>query len=164
MTSHELHEMRAGSQTRHNTSTLESQSDTSDAPRTTTSHQDSPQPSISDPASAPTLRDRLSGVQIISYLFRTTVDDRWAESLVGKALVAASEHHYSFQVIYVLMRKVPNTHLNVLFDMNLSLSPIASNHSLWQRFTISKENSLDDCLGGLHRILQVEHTDSFIVW
>ena len=152
--------MQAVSPIRHNTLTLESQPEAPNAPRNSTSRQTSPQPGASN--SAPSLNLSLLFIRpvLTSDQFRKIVDDRWAECLVGKALLAASEQDSAFRSAYAQTRKRTKTNLDTLFDIQLSLPPGASNHN----FPILKEYSLDDCLDGLHRILEMEHTDSFIVW
>ena len=152
--------MRAVSSIRHNTLTLESQPEAPNAPRNSTSRQTSPQPSASNSALALALSFLFIRLALTSDHFRKIVDDRWGESLVGKALLAASEQDSAFRSAYVQTRKRINTNLNTLFDIHLSLPSSASNHS----FPILKKYSLEDCLDGLHRILKMEHTDSFIVW
>ena len=152
--------MRAVSPIRHNTLTLESQPEAPNAPRNSTSRQSCPQPGASNFAPAPTLSLLFIRLAHTSDQFRKIVDDRWAESLVGKALLAASEQDSAFRRAYVQTRKQTNTNINTLFDIQLSLPSSASNHG----FPILKEYSLEDCLDGLHRILKMEHTDSFIVW
>ena len=160
MTSYEPYELRAVSPTRHNTLTLESQRETPDAPRISTSCQNTLQPGASNSALAPTLSLLFIRLVPTSDQFRKIIDDRWAESLVGKTLLAASEQDSAFRSAYVHTRKRTNTNLNTLFDIRLCLPCRTSDHS----FPILKQYSLDDCLNGLHRILKMEHTDSFIVW
>ena len=152
--------MRAVSPIRHNTLTLESQPEALNAPRHSTSRQTSPQPGASNSALALTLSLLFIRLALTSDQFRKIVDDRWGESLVGKALLAASEQDSAFRSAYIQTRKRTNTNLNTLFDIRLSLPSSASNHN----FPILKKYSLEDCLDGLHRILKMEHTDSFIVW
>lgn len=166
MTLYELHEMRTGSPTRHNTSTLESQPDSPDAPQTTTSHQTSTQQSASNPMSTLTLREWWNDPWLpirhvaITSPFRRIVHERWAESLVGKVLLRASGRDIYFQSAYIQTRKRTKVNLNTLFDIYLSLPPSAPNHNV----SLLQEYSLDDCLDRIHRVLKVEHTDSFIVW
>ena len=166
MTSYELHETRTGSPIRRNTTTLESQPDTPDAPQTPTSHQNSTQLGTLNLASTLTPRHWWSDPWLpirllaITYPFRRIVDERWAESLVGKALLAASEQDSDFQSAYIQIRKRTNAHLDTLFDIHLSLPPSAPKHN----FLILQEHSLDDCLDRLHRVLKTVHADSFIVW
>ena len=159
-TSYELHEMRAVSPTRYNSLTLESQPEAPNAPRDSTSRQTSPQPGASNSAPAPSSSLLFTRLALTSDQFRSIIDDRWGESLVGKALLAASDQDSAFRSAYVRARKQTNTNLNELFDIQLGLPSSASNHN----FPILKKYSLDDCLDGLHRILKTEHTDSFIVW
>ena len=166
MTSHELHEIRTGSPTRQNTSTLESQPDTPDAPPIATSYQTSIRLGASDLASTLSLRDWWNDPWLpirlvaITYPFRRIVGERWAESLVGKTLLAASERDNYFQSAYIQIRKRTNAHLNTLFDVHLCLPPSVPSYN----FPVLQQYSLDDCLDGLHRVLKMEHTDSFIVW
>ena len=152
--------MQATSPNRHDSLTLESQPEVPNAPRDSTSRQTSPQPGASNSAPAPSLSLLFIRLALTSDQFRSIIDHRWAESLVGKTLLAASEQDSAFRSAYVQTRKQTNTNLNELFDIQLSLPSSASNHN----FPILKEYSLDDCLDGLHRILKTEHTDSFIVW
>ena len=159
-TSYELNEMRAISPIRHNTLTLESQPEAPNAPRNSTSRRTSPQPGASNSAPALTLSLLFMRSALTLDQFRKIVDDRWAESPVGKALLAASEQDSAFRSAYVQTRKLINTNLNTLFDIHLSLPPSASNPN----FPILKKYSLEDYLDGLHRILKIKHTDSFIVW
>ena len=159
-TSYELHEMRAASPNRHNSLTLESQPGAPNTPRDSTSRRTPPQPGASNSAPAPSLSLLFIKLALPSDQLRSIVDDRWAESLVRKALLAASERDSAFPSAYVQASKRAHADLNELFDIQLSLPSSASNHI----FPILKEYSLDDCLDGLHRILRMEHTDSFIVW
>ena len=160
MTSYGPYELRAVSPARHNTLTLESQREAPNAPRNSTSCQTSPQPGASNFALAPILSLLFIRLAPTSDQFRRIIEDRWAESLVGKALLAASEKDIAFRSAYVHTRKRTNTNLNSLFDIQSSLSYSTSDHG----FPILKQYSLDDCLDGLHRILRIEHIDSFIVW
>ena len=152
--------MRAVSPNRHNSLTLESQPEAPNALPDSTSCQDSPRPSASNSAPAPSLSLPFMKFVPTSDPFRNIIDDRWANSLVGKTLLAASEQDSAFRSAYVQARKWTHTNLNELFDIQLSLPSGALNHN----FPILKECSLDDCLDGLHRVLRMEHTDSFIVW
>ena len=159
-TSYELNEMRDVSPIRHNTLTLESQPEAPNDRQNSTSRQISAQLGASNSAPALTLSSLFIRLASTSDQFRKIVDGRWAESLVGKTLLAASEQDSAFRSAYVQTRKRTNTNLNTLFDIQLSLPSSVSNHS----FPILKEYSLDDCLDGLHRVLKMEHSDSFIVW
>ena len=160
MTSYGPYEIRAVSPTRHNTLTLESQPEAPNALRNSTGCQTSPQPGVSNFALAPILSLLFIRVAPTSDQFRRIIDDRWAESLVGKALLAASEQDSAFRSAYVHTSKRTDTDLNSLFDIQSSLSYSTSNHG----FPILKQYSLDDCLDGLHQILRIAHTESFIVW
>lgn len=165
MTLHEIHELRTVSPTRRNTSTLESQPDTPDAPQTPT-NQSSTQLGASNLASALTLREWWNDPWLpirlvaITYPFRRIVDERWAESLVGKALLRASDRDTYFQSAYIQIRNRTKAHLNTLFDIHLSLPPGSPNLDA----SVLQEYSLDDCLDRLHRVLKMEYTNSFLVW
>ena len=136
MATYELDEMQAGPTIRHNTSTLESQSDTPNAPRTSTSRQNTSafesQPRVLNPVSTPIPDDqsfRSLLREILRDLFGKKVDDRWARSPVEIALLAASKRDRWFLNAYTHIRERTNAHLNMLFDIRLSLPSSASNNS-----------------------------------
>lgn len=136
MATYELDEMQASPTIRHNTSTLESQPDTPNTPRTSTSRQNNlgveSQPRVLNPVSTP-IPDfrsfRSSLREFLRDLFGKKVDDRWARSPVEIALLAASERDRWFLNTYTHIREQRNAHLNTLFDIRLSLPPSASDNS-----------------------------------
>lgn len=188
MTSYELVEIGASSRTRHNTSTLESQPNTPQNPQDSISRRNSSRPSASNPVSTPVPEDppsRSLDGKLFYYLFGEELPDCWAKSPAEKALLPASKHDRSFWSDYVRIRNRTNTHLNRLFDIQLSLPPSASNQSPFlskmlileafgfltcfsavtnRYLLVLKEYSFGQCLETLHQELQVEHTESFVVW
>ena len=132
MTSYELDEVRAGSPTRHNTSTLESQSNTRNTPHNSTSRQNSSQPGAASPASISAPEDRSFRSlrrKLFQYLFGKKAHDWWARNPVERALLAASKRDRWFSSTYIQTRDLTNAHLNTLFALQLSLPPSASNQS-----------------------------------
>ena len=128
--------MRAGSTIRHNTSTLESQLEAPNSPSSFTGHRHSSglgsQPSAMNTVSNPIVEDqsfRSPWLMKLQNLFERKLDDMWTRRPVEIALLAASKHDKWFTQAYTLIRDKTNAHLDLLFDIHLSLPPSTLNDS-----------------------------------